>query len=114
MIRHHEYNIGQEVWFYTTDTLEVHHGIVDDIEFDDEDNNYVYEVNTNAVPDEDDRIYHAYPSAMRSTEFEAHDLLRDYLEICMDGTSKTMDKYQKLRDREWYWIQAHHDEAPYA
>ena len=112
MIRKHHYKIGQEVWFYTTDTLEVHHGIVDDIEFDDEDNNYVYEINTNAVPDEDDRIYHVYPSAMRANEYEAHSLFSGYLDMVTEQAEAEYHNYRELLTKELDWMRNNEDKRP--
>lgn len=111
MLIQHEYKVNQDVWYYKTDSLTVKRGIISDLEWDDEEECYMYTI----APEQMPGVVHIVPEhRIRDNEYEAHDLLRDYLEICMDGTSKTMDKYQKLRDREWYWIQAHHDEAPYA
>ena len=112
MIRKHHYKIGQEVWFYTTDTLEMHHGIVDDLEFDDEENNYIYEINTNAVPDEDDRIYHVYSSAMRANEYEAHSLFSGYLDMVTEQAEAEYHNYRELLTKELDWMRNNEDKRP--
>lgn len=109
MIIQHHYKFNQRVWFYTNSALAVQVGNILNIEWDDESESYKYTISHEAYPQ---CKYLIDECCIRDTEYEAHDLLSDYLDISLDGANKTAARYQELLDKELEWLADHKDEKP--
>lgn len=99
-IRKHEFHIGQRVWFYTTGAcIDVVSNVVQDFFWDDDECAYFYK-----MEDERDLVHE---ESIRSTEYEAHELLQCWLEVSIDASSTEIERYKKLLYAENKWIDSH-------
>ena len=95
MLIQHEYKVNQEVWYYKADLLVVKRGIISDLEWDDEEECYMYTI----APEQMPGVVHIVPEhQIRDNEYEAHDLLKEYIEISYEAEQR--------------WLEEHKDENP--